>query len=440
MVSQKSLKIGGAVIGSLIFLKLVLPSGDVLNGYGSTSRLGTTQLEITLAAFCMSPLPAQLMKNDMTVKSSHPEGEKVGLGDFKDTGDMAEDSYSKGSIYSLLYSLYASAGTVKSDKGVDYEFTFNTWGVSPTPGFPDTDPQRFGKAAYAGLAQTPAVAKYIEAKHAKRGLNGGAARFGAPLGSGLTILEVGSGTGAGAHLIAGELLPGAHYYALDMQAQATATCNRRHDAGVVDGTKGTANVTCVHVPKGVGNGDSPIVDGFGKKMPSGSIDIVIICETHIAATQIGPEEEAIFAEIHRVLAPGGLFLWGNALPTPVWVAAPPHVSAHGFNLLLNENVTKGAVEARDLDAPRVNAFVESLRQKYFVFRWLGHDSTCAKTSEMLVKNFYRHPGTALYNTMVTGHDTYARHIYQKHDGNGKHFALEGPKPFKKLGKKKTRVA
>ena len=244
----------------------MLPSGDVLNGFGSTNRLSTVQLELTLGAFCMSPLPSQLMKNDMTVKSSHPEGEKVGLGDFKDTGDMAEDSYSKGSIYALLYSLYASAGTVQSDKGVDYEFTFNTWGVSPTPGFPDNDPQRFGKAAYAGLAQTPAVAAYIKAKHAKRGLNGGAGNspFGAPLGSGLTILEVGSGTGAGAHLIAGELLPGARYYALDMQAQATATCNRRHDAGVVDGTKGTANVTCVHVPKGVGNADSPIIDGSGK--------------------------------------------------------------------------------------------------------------------------------------------------------------------------------
>ena len=412
MVSQKSLKIGGAVIGSLIFLKLVLPSGDVLNGYGSTSRLGTTQLEITLAAFCMSPLPAQLMKNDMTVKSSHPEGEKVGLGDFKDTGDMAEDSYSKGSIYSLLYSLYASAGTVKSDKGVDYEFTFNTWGVSPTPGFPDNDPQRFGKAAYAGLAQTPAVAAYIKAKHAKRGLNGGAARFGAPLGSGLTILEVGSGTGAGAHLIAGELLPGAHYYALDMQAQATATCNRRHDAGVVDGTKGTANVTCVHVPKGVGNGDSPIVDGFGKKMPSGSIDIVIICETHIAATQIGPEEEAIFAEIHRVLAPGGLFLWGNALPTRVWLEGNQYLPTAGFELAHNKNHTAGAITARDEDKERVDLAVMQLLSPYIGTKLPYFGERCLKVGERLIANFYRHPGTAMYIKMTTGFDSYMHQAWR----------------------------
>ena len=348
----------------------------------------------------------QLMRDSNTARNAP-------LGKFKETGDIMEDSYSKSSIYALLYAFYASIGTVKSDKGVPYEFTFNTWGVAPTPGFPDDDPQRFGKAAYAGLAQTPAVSAYITARH-------GTGHLPSPLGKGLKIVEVGSGTGAGAHLIAGDLLPGAHYTALDMQAQGTATCQRRHGAGVVDGTSGKANVTCVHVPKGVGPG-SPIIDGRGKRVASGSVDIVIICETHIAATQIGPEEEAIFAEIHRVLAPGGLFIWGNALPTYVWNAAPAFVTGRGFSLVLNENVTKGAIIARDLDAPRVNAFWDAWSDSMLVSKIFGTTSLCGRTLEMLVKNFYRHPGTALYNTMVTGHDSYCRHVYKK-KGPGHHVA------------------
>lgn len=363
-------------------------------------RLNKMQLELSLAGFCMSPLPGQLMKNAKTAEGSP-------LGDFKETGDMIEDEYSKGSIYALLYSFYASLGTVKSEKGVPYEFTFNTWGVSPTPGFED-DPQRFGKAAYAGLVQTPAVTAYVAARRAKYGLSSST-----PAGTGMTIVEVGSGTGAGAHLIAGDLLPGAHYYALDMQAQATATCNRRHQfQRFADGTSGTANVTCVHVPKGVGN-DSPIVDGSGKRIASGSVDLVVICETHIAANKIGPEEEAIFAEIHRVLSPGGLFVWGNALPTYVWKAAPAAVGALGFHLQLDENVTKGAIEARDLDAPRVNSFWEQWMDRMYVTDIFGRKSQCAAVLEMMVKNFYRHPKTALYNTMVTGHDSYCRQVYKK---------------------------
>jgi len=92
---------------------------------------------------------------------------------------------------------------------------------------------------------------------------------------------------------------------------------------------------------------------------------------------------------------------------------------HGFRQVLNENVTKGAVQARELDAPRVDAFVQSLADKFFVFRMLGRQATCTKASELLIKNFYRHPGTALFNTMVSGHDSYCRHVYQKQHNGGR---------------------
>ena len=38
---------------------------------------------------------------------------------------------------------------------------------------------------------------------------------------------------------------------------------------------------------------------------------------------------------------------------------------------------------------------------------------CSQTMEMLIKNFYRHPCTALYNTMVSGFDSYYRFAFKK---------------------------
>jgi ubiquinone/menaquinone biosynthesis C-methylase UbiE len=359
--------------------------GDLLNGFQSTSELKGWQLQVAFAAFCMSPLPGRLMRNDMTDRTKSK-------GDFAATGDMNEYDYSKASIYAILYATYADAGTVTSDLGVPYEFTFNTWGTAPTPGY-DSDPQRFGKAAYAALATQPPVAAYQREHGVKH----------------LSIVEIGSGTGAGANLISTEVLRGSKYIAIDMQAQATATCKRKH---AHNGHNGKGWQRCVHAPKGINVG-SPVLDETGKRMADESVDIVIISETHIAAERIGQEEEAIFAEIYRVLKPDGLFLWGNALPSRVWMVAPAHLAAQGFVQVNAENVTAGAIQARDLDAARVNAYVKSLQERYMIFGLLGKENMCYKTTEMLVKNFYRHPSTALYNTMVSGFDSYYRFAFQK---------------------------
>ena len=211
-------------------------SGDVLTGFGSGDELKGWQLQVALAGFCASGLPSQLMRNAKT-EAGAPRG------DFATNGDMLEAQYTKGSIYALLYAAYADAGMVLSDRGVPYEFTFNTWGVAPSP-YPDDDPQRFGKAAYAGLATLAPVGEYRRA-----------------VGRHLHIIEIGSGTGAGANLIASSVLKGSKYIALDMQAQGTATCKRKHG---YSGRNGHGNVTCVHCPRGVTAG-SPILDVSGRR-------------------------------------------------------------------------------------------------------------------------------------------------------------------------------
>ena len=41
-----------------------------------------------------------------------------------------------------------------------------------------------------------------------------------------------------------------------------------------------------------------------------------------------------------MLKPGGLFLWGNALPTRVWDAAVPYLNENGFKIVENLNHTQ----------------------------------------------------------------------------------------------------
>ena len=110
----------------------------------------------------------------------------------------------------------------------------------------------------------------------------------------------------------------------------------------------------------------------------------------------GPEEKEIFNEILRVLKPGGLFLWGNALPTRVWLTAEKELTGLGFDRLASLNHTAAAVVARDEDEDRVNSYAAHLYSQYpAAFQMPVRGEMCRKVVDRLLLNFYRHPGTAL---------------------------------------------
>merc|ERR1719230_516400 len=142
--------------------------------------------------------------------------------EFEKDGDIENDDYVQGSIYAILYALYKNTGIVTSNLGVPYQFTFNTWGIAPSP-YPVEDPQRHGKAAYRGLVEFQVVTDSPR------------------------IVEIGCGTGAGANLITRELLPKANYLAIDMQLAAVRRCKSIH------GNATNPNLKCVQAPGGVGN-------------------------------------------------------------------------------------------------------------------------------------------------------------------------------------------
>lgn len=328
---------------------------DILNIYDETHALSVTEMRMGVLGFCLNfPLVNQL-------DSTNNERENT-----------PEEDYQKQSIYSFLYSMYRGIGTVVSDKGVEYEFTFNTWGIGPTV-YPDDDPQRFGKEAYRRLTDFPEIKSMINEKNGN-----------------VKILEVGCGTGAGANLTS-HIHTESHYTALDMQTQAISTCKRMHAHEHVPGKHG--KLECVQAN--------------GMNMPFGDseFDIVIVSETHIAEYGYLTEEDLkILGEIRRVLKPNGYFSWGNALVTETWDHIENYMRGHkDWEIIHFNDVTDGAILARDQDFDRVEAFFQSSADVVAVVHWFPQ---CKRVLKHILLDFYRHPGTRLYEVMVDGRHKY----------------------------------
>jgi len=119
-----------------------------------------------VSAFCVSPVVGLLLDNDREIEGGTTGGEFK----FEEDGDIENDDYAQSSIYAILYAMYKNAGNLTSPHGVKYQFTFNTWGIAPTPAtvdlldppYPVEDHERHGKAAYRGLVRQPPAREYVE--------------------------------------------------------------------------------------------------------------------------------------------------------------------------------------------------------------------------------------------------------------------------------------
>jgi len=302
-----------------------------------------------------------------------------------DNGDVSEDDYTKQSIYALLYSIYREVGTIKDEKGEPYEFTFNTWGYdwpdrwgeAPTS---DREPQRFGKNAYTGLFEFPQVKEYAAARDGE-----------------LHIIEMGCGTGAGAHHICKDVWPKCTYIAVDMQGAAIQTCKRKFVPEL------NGRLTALH-------GDATKLG-----IAENSADFVVICETHVTERggQVTEEDQAFFAKVLSTLKPGGFLVWGNAIPDDTWQPCFQHLESIGMKQIHVHDVTTEAVRARDLDQNRTEAYVRACLDKFYGFKIPVLGKKRAFQAEQALKNFYRHPGTNLYENMVNGTDSYRVVLFQK---------------------------
>ena len=340
---------------------------DILTGLNERTEYSATTLQFIIAAWVLSK-PFEGKKKISTT-----------------SGNVAEEDYDKQSVYALLYSLYRSVGTVQSDQGVDYEMTFNTWGydwpeswgAAPTA---ETEPQRFGMNAYSGLFHFQQVKDVVRERGGK-----------------VHVVEMGCGTGAGAHHVCKTELPECTYQAVDMQEAAIRTCERKYVpelGGRLVATRGDATETPID---------------------SESADFVSVCETHVTEMpgKATEEDRKFFATAHRILKPGGYMVWGNAIPDATWKPCFECLESVGLKLVEVCDVTKEAIRARDLDRARAEAFVEQCLSRFVGFRIPGWGPTRRTEARFAMENFYRNPGTNLYQNMVDGTDTYKSVLLQK---------------------------
>jgi ubiquinone/menaquinone biosynthesis C-methylase UbiE len=313
-------------------------------------------------------------------KGSKPKG-KISVKD----GDLKEGDYTKQSIYSLLYALYRSVGVVETPGDSPWELTFNTWGytwpeVYESPDPHPRDPQRFGRNAYSGLFQSPELRAYVAAHEGR-----------------IHVVEMGCGTGAGAHHVCKSVLPKCTYHAVDMQQAAITTCNKKF------------------VPELDGRLSASCGDATKLELTEGSANVVVICETHVTerAGVVTPEDARFFSTAYRLIAPGGFLTWGNAIPDSTWEPCFEFLESLGMKRVRVLDVTEEAIAARDQDKARVDGFVDAAIRRYHGFKIPGLGPRRRQEAAMAMKNFFRNPQTRLYENMVDGKDSYRVALFQK---------------------------
>jgi ubiquinone/menaquinone biosynthesis C-methylase UbiE len=343
---------------------------DVLTALRPESDYSMAQLQAILAAWVLTSL-VESKRKISTVN-----------------GTVAEADYEKSSIYALLYSLYRSVGMVRSERGERYEFTFNTWGYSwprewnggVNPTVAATDPERFGKNAYTGLFEFEPLRRYVDAREGR-----------------VHVVEMGCGTGAGANHICRKVLPNCTYEAIDMQQAAIETCRRRFVPSLA-GRLVATRANCTQLP-----------------LADQQADIVVVCETHVTEVggQVTPEDQQFFRSAQRILKPGGFLVWGNAIPDDTWAPCFGFLESLGVKLIEARDVTAQAVAAREEDRLRVAAYVEQLCDKFIGFKIPVLGGRRRRQAEFALKNFYRDPGTDLFEHMKRRSDTYKVVLLQK---------------------------
>ncbi len=175
------------------------------------------------------------------------------------------------------------------------------------------------------------------------------------------LLDVGCGRG-------GTISVAATYFAprqvtgIDLSGAAVAFDQRTHGGPAVRFCQGDAE----HLP-----------------FADASFDVV----SNIESSHTYPALHAFYAEVYRVLAPGGEFLYADLLPVPKMIASVEALKRIGFFVLRERDVTNNVLRSCDRVAPRrLDAF--------------------GATHDDVLENFLSTPGSSVYESMRSGASTF----------------------------------
>jgi len=150
--------------------------------------------------------------------------------------------------------------------------------------------------------------------------------------AGASVLEVSCGRGGGAAFLARAFAP-KRYVGIDLSEGNVALARERCTAPNLEFRVGVAE---------------------SLDMPDASFDVVI----NVEASHLYDDRKAFFAEVYRVLVPGGRFCYADGGWRDDDVV--PELVAAGFRVLDRQDITANVVRALELDSPRRAAVVESI--------------------------------------------------------------------------------
>jgi SAM-dependent methyltransferase len=176
------------------------------------------------------------------------------------------------------------------------------------------------------------------------------------------VLDVGCGRGGTAHVLVTFFNP-ASVSGLDLSTNAIAFCRQAHTDPRLSFHEGDAE-------------QLPFADA--------SFDIV----TNIESSHSYPHIHRFYSQVHRVLAPGGYFLYTDALSMQQFTSALGYLEHIGFTLERDRDITRNVLLSCDeIAATRVQAF----------------DS---RNDQNLMQNFLGAPGSQVYHEMRSGNWNY----------------------------------
>jgi phthiocerol/phenolphthiocerol synthesis type-I polyketide synthase E len=183
------------------------------------------------------------------------------------------------------------------------------------------------------------------------------------------ILDVGCGRG-GTVFVMKQFFNPRSIQGLDLSSQAIASCRKNHQYDNVRFDEGDAE----HLP-----------------FQDEEFEIV----TNVESSHSYPNVNAFYAEVFRVLRPGGCFLYTDVMPLQEVVSNQAELKRIGFVMELDRDITTNVLlSCNEVASARVGAFDS------------GND-------QQLMSNFLATPGSQVYEDMRSGRWSYRIYRFRK---------------------------